>query len=750
MKNAQPMTVLLFLLLLPLLILSCEDKMEEHYNAPSWLKGSAWKVLEEKGNYSIFLKGIELAGYRPILEGKNILTVIAPDDVAFSAYLQGHNYTNIEEMPSDERNKLIGFHLLYYSYNKEQLINFRPEGDLITDDKKEINAGLYYKFRTRSNNIPTKEMDLSNGKLRTVYHLDRFVPIFSYCFFNTKKLNAETNYEYFYPNSTWNANEGFNVSNASVKEYGIIADNGYIYAVDQVVTPLETIYTELENNKDYSIFFDLYNKFSTYEYDEFLSKDYATSLGTDSLFIHRHGIDLPAIAMEWYSSDYTQIADNASKAYSVFAPDNTAIIKFFNDFWSLGEYDSIDDIDNKVIKYMILQYLYSESVAFPEEIQKGFLKNVYGMPFNFDLSAVKDKAMCVNGTFYGLNAIETPILFASVVGPAFRNKNCNYYLYMLDGSNLVTSYASQDAKYTLLLPTNEQIESTGIYLKSYTTGNVLQEETENGWTNISTTQMQEIVNIHTSTEGVEIKKTGTQVFTTQTGFNYWYVKNGGITNSASFNQILEPDNITNPFVTFTEVKNGREDWNNGKTYYYNNSELFTAESTDGLAHRLAVCNDQRYAYYAFAQLLQKANMITSTNNILGIMGSRFISFIPTNDAIKKALAEDKIPGIHAGSFDSNGNLNASSVDTNTLQSYLLSYFLLDRDNVITSYPYPKSNMKSDIYNTANIPKKIKYTDLGNSMRVQLDNGDTAHVISDFDYFPFAFNDGCFHLIDTVL
>lgn len=92
---------------------------------------------------------------------------------------------------------MIGFHLLYYSYNKNKLVNFRPEGDLITDEEMNKNAGLYYKFRTRSSNVPTMEVEASTGKRRMVYHLDRFIPVFSYRFWDTKKLDAASNYTYF-------------------------------------------------------------------------------------------------------------------------------------------------------------------------------------------------------------------------------------------------------------------------------------------------------------------------------------------------------------------------------------------------------------------------------------------------------------------------------------------------------------------------------------------------------------------------
>lgn len=71
---------LLLLLFLSSFLFSCENKMDEHYEKPAWLKGSAWEVLanEYEGRYSIFLEAAELAGFRPVLEGKGLATVMAP------------------------------------------------------------------------------------------------------------------------------------------------------------------------------------------------------------------------------------------------------------------------------------------------------------------------------------------------------------------------------------------------------------------------------------------------------------------------------------------------------------------------------------------------------------------------------------------------------------------------------------------------------------------------------------------------
>ena len=66
MRNVMnSMRYLLLLLFLSSFLFSCENKMDEHYEKPGWLKGSAWDVLanEYEGKYSIFLEAAELADF---------------------------------------------------------------------------------------------------------------------------------------------------------------------------------------------------------------------------------------------------------------------------------------------------------------------------------------------------------------------------------------------------------------------------------------------------------------------------------------------------------------------------------------------------------------------------------------------------------------------------------------------------------------------------------------------------------------
>lgn len=743
--------ILLCFMSLFLVFNSCENKMDEHYEVPDWLKGSAWDVLAERGNYSVFLKGAELSGFKPLLEGRSILTVMAPDDNAFSVYLKENGYTDISEMNKEELSKLIGFHLLYYSYNKERLVNFCPEGDLASSEDKEKSAGRYYKFRTWSSSSPTTEIDPLTEKAVTIYHLDRFIPVFSHLFFAKKEIDPKANYEYFYPGSIWSGDGGFNVSNASVNEYALLADNGYVYTIDKVLEPLETIYNEMKNRKEYSTFLDLYDDYTVYNYDKTLSTDYGASIGVDSLYLHGHGTDLPPIAMEWPVSSFQNVKSLASIGYGLFAPSNNAINKFYTDFWRTGGYESLKNVDALVMGHFIRQFVYVSSIAFPEEISRGSIVNLYGVPFNFDPYTVKDRAICVNGSFYGLDELRNPPLFESVVGPAFQYKKYVSYLYALDGSSLLNSYVSSDTEYIMLMPENDQMVASGYELRTNDTGTSLQVESENGWVDVSSSTKQDIVNMHTINGVAELKTSGTSVYPAQITFSYLFVKDGKITSNALFNQYLEPDFAgKDAFVPFKEITYNGSSWSNGKTYSYDNLTLFEPENTDGLVHALAVCNDGRYQYNSFVQLLKKAEMVSGTS-IPFLTGARIIGFIPTNEAIATAMEYDEIPGIKNGSIDSEGKITvaAENFDIKVLKEYLQSYFLRSTENIISTYPYPGSAMKSATYTTAS-GRKLQYTDNGNTLSVKLEDGQVANVIPKYDYFPFAYQDGCFHFINKIL
>ena len=772
MKIKKQLCLVMGVLLIGICLMSCTDDIsnDDHYKRPSWLRGNAYEVLQKEGNYSIFLKGIDLSGYKSIVDGNSVLTVMAPNDDAFKVFLTQKGYSTIEEMQEKSPlylKKLIAYHLIYYSYDWDKLVNFRPSaGDGATDQEKKQHAGYYYKYRTHSfDPVGQSRVKLtpnaSSDTLIHIYHYERYLPIFSDQLFKTKGIDPVYNYQYFYPHSKWNginnASGSFNVSNAQVSDKGnVITDNGYIYHVDQVLEPLNTIYDELKIRPKYSDFLNLYDTFSTYSLADDATN---TNLGYQA-YIHEHGV-LPKIAVEWPTLDYKQMDILKTQGYNIFVPSNTAIDNFFKTYWTSGcGYNSLNNLDPLILRYFIYQFFTRDNmIVFPEEIKKGKVLTYYGTPVNIDPDQVTDRVICENGTLYGMDRIDVPAIFSSVLGPALKDSTYIDYLYALSGSNLILSLASNKSCFVALIPNNQQFyySDPSMRLYSTTSGKVLQQYSDvvGDYTDLSSSAMLDIVNMHTASNISGLKMDGTQVVQTNKSFNYWYMHNGKITTNALFNQQLEPEYTGTPFVNLHEISNNGKAWNNGRAYSYDATAIFHTAAGDGLAHKLAVCNDKNYPYYLFAQLLQKSGLVdgkskTISNKILPTTDTRFIVFIPTNEAIKKNIKD--IPGCSKLKV-SNGVLSGSFSSSNKRQlaAYLCSYFITSAVSIITTYPYPGSDCHGTFHTAGSY--QIRIQDNGSQLSVNFvdaKNNNNVSVNSRYFYLPFAFNDGCFHLIDGIL
>ena len=81
MNSLRPLNIGISGILLLLIILSgCTKEFEEYYQIPEGLIGTILDVLEEDGNYTQFIKAVELVEYDDVLGKTGNFTVFAPDD----------------------------------------------------------------------------------------------------------------------------------------------------------------------------------------------------------------------------------------------------------------------------------------------------------------------------------------------------------------------------------------------------------------------------------------------------------------------------------------------------------------------------------------------------------------------------------------------------------------------------------------------------------------------------------------------
>ena len=766
------------------LMTSCQQDLadSDHYKAPDFLVGNAIEVLQKDGTYTTFLRGIELIGYNDVVSTQ-LLTVLAPTDEAFQRFLSARGYSSIDDLYAADPvfvKELITYHLIYFAMDWDKMVNFRPsDGDGATEADKTINAGMYNRFRTRCQKDMTTEYN-SAASVRDnvqVVHYDRYLTVFSEKLFTTLGLDAASNYNYFFPGSTWNPNHlsnGFNVMNAAVLDTeAVVTDNGYLYHIDQVIEPVSTIYDELSNRSDYQMFSKLFNQYKYY------GQDITESEKRGFPVYSTHFNSLPDIANEWSSSSFLDFTRNSYVSYNIIAPTDAAMNKMFSDYWEPGcGYTSVETL-NPLIQLILLNEClmvsdvngdgssYNDYMCYPAFIDNGRALSKLGTLINLPSTEFDNRLVCNNGVIFGATSMSVPGVMGSAIGPAFKDVRYLNYLYTLYGSSLIGNYSSNATNHVTLIPDTAQFRAERMRLFRETVDGV-SEYTLQQWndeagdyTNMGGGLMRNIVNMNTADEVSELPTTGTAVIETNVSYNYWFIRDGKITTNALFNQQLNPTFTDEIWYPFQEIqRGGGQSWSNGRSYAYSYPGIYQPVTAESLETELSQNNDRNYPYYCFAQLLRLSGLssdgafVTTGANTVRIEqdmnDNRFIAFVPTNDAIRDNL--NSLPGCANLNIDPNTYAISGRATQAQLAAYLLSYFIVRDRNSFTSYPYVGSSCKGEFETGGTFGLRV--VDNGTSLSITATGegaeGVSVPVVDKYYYLPFAFSDGAFQLVDGVL
>lgn len=716
---------------------SCNKELEKYYEVPGWLKGNAYELLESKENHSIFLEAVNLSGYTDVISGKGIITVMAPTDEAFKNYLSDEGYASVNDIPLDELQKLVGFHLVYYSFNKEMFADYRPEG-ISTDPDNYSDAGLHYKFRTKSSSGIEEYVDrtIASGQIdsvKKVYHKERFLPVFSSYLFDTKNIDPVYNYNYFYPGNQWNVEEdGFCAANAGIIEYELVTDNGYVYTLNKVLTPLETIHEELRNSSDFRLFNKLYDKFADFQYNESLSEDYGNG---DDLYLFYH-TELPKIASEWsYNGestlpDYADLKQLSSVANNLFAPSDEALINFYNAFWA-PYYSSIEQVGFLPVKYLLDNLVYEGSIVFPQEIEEGRITTKFGNPIQFNTSEVTFRKICANGTLYGLNSLNVPGMFKSITAPAFQNPDYRIFLHMLDQADMVLPLMTDNIEFKLFLPTDKILEDNTTIsgrrmLYQNTNANKYGEQTmmiegdDEPWVTMKTSIMDGIVKNHVAS-GLISSVGNYKIYKTLNAYQYLLVEDDNkVYSSNIFNNY--PDKPQH-FQFNSENQNGNAYDLTGET------EIALVQDNNLFKEQISKNPPPELEY--FKQMVGTAQFNTTIPPFNFMQGERFIALVPDNDVIIKYF--DQIP-----------------LNPKEMPEYLKYYFIKVAESSLSDYPFPGAGIEGELItfkNTGNGYAKLQLIDNGDKLQIIDGKG---NVINIKGVFPRIYNDGAAYVIDRLL
>ncbi|MBW8331145.1 MAG: fasciclin domain-containing protein [Prolixibacteraceae bacterium] len=449
-KQLLQMSTLAMVLLLG--VFGC-SKQQDRFDAPPWLGGSNIETLQKRGNYTIFLKLMDKAAYTiPIT--KQLFTLFVPDDEAFKAYFKSNGISSVEDLSSDQAMQLFTLHVLPNPRSRFQLIYEYLFSELQGPDGEY--ASLFFRKPTNSTTIPYKETvkyyPAMKGQELLMSTGIKLMPLFSKDYFEDFFGATDgSDYLFMYPGSKWETGHGdMNWGNAMVTESEVRTSNGFIYFIDQVVSPLQNIDEYLLNNQDkYGLYYDILQRFATY---------FPGGIDKNKNQLYIKGYNLVSNLAEEQGA-FVGDAERMKDMFTLFLPSNQVLQDYLNKT-VLKTYSSLDEVP-MITLYYILQTQIGESLGLISKISNSYF-DAFGSETVINKSDIRSARMCSNGVVYEMDKILEPNVFTCVPGTLFFEANYSTFLYALKQSGLLNRLSNPNFNVTLFAPTNAQLEAIGI------------------------------------------------------------------------------------------------------------------------------------------------------------------------------------------------------------------------------------------------------------------------------------------------
>lgn len=743
MKRKKIVGIVSFFPFLLLLIYSCEKEsaLDRYYNQEGIFSGSIYEVLESMGTYKHFLEGVDSTELSNQLKN-TLVTVVVPSDEAFDDYLSEKGYGGVSEISMEELEDLIGHHIITWPHAP---VNFESEP-------------VFFKRQSNMVARPVSKYNVISQNQRTVMAEPKYLQFYSPAMLREYGATEE-DYETL-SGTSLSLETGFNIYDAHVDSVAPFS-NGYIYFVDKVVEPRQNLDDWLLNASDYSLFSDMFNRFSIFVD----AGGYNLPVKRSNILLNRHAyrIDME-LCFEVVSDDNNSVRNTlkASSGFTVIAPKNEAFNEFidsyFEDYPQFRElmytFDktSMDVLHvENILRTIITSSMFLDRMIFPSNLasEEGVF-NYDGTNYKLKAEDIIEYAFCSNGYAYGVERFEVPRTFKSIMRPIFSKPDYSYIAEAIIYTDALAYLNDVNSNYTFLLPTNSAFNKQNIYMVDVDTYNdnyteeegiqgedatlteavFVQIDSVNG--DIDVVDKQELFSLifnHLFTEEITLTS-GTQhtmnALGYYTAYNVDSVWSGG---NMEERWVEEEDLIIEgiPEIPAPQKEYAAPYVDNGTVHVIDNL-IKKPERTLGKA--LSV----NPAYSSFRTLCENANLLAGDN--LAIYGNYTTVFVPTNSVLDQYIAEGNLP-----------------TDVEELRNFI-KYFFTEHDQFSThavdivtdthSVNTEESTEFNRVYRTIALngtPGHLEVRGLNNDFGIRVIEGENSNIIC---------SNGIIHQIDGVL
>ncbi len=455
------------------LLTGCKEEMDDIYKRPDWLAGKVFTILKEQEGFETFTRAIELTGYDTIIDVSGSYTLFAPTDGAFTRYFQEHAlYNSLEEIPINELKRIVKYHIVQNPWSKIQLQSLDVRGWIDPDDpendqpkgfkretlllEEDWVVGVGYNQRDqRVIIVDTLESDL---RRRVIQESRKYAPVFFDQYFSIYNLQPG-DYE-FYFDRPYEGGGDLYYAGAKIAGEEIFAENGFIYEIDRVVSPLrngQEIMSESGGSKSYKKFYEVVNRFPEFEFNLEKTNDQTgvdQGLAVDSLF----DLTYPELAFDIHNEKTnppkgtTGLPDNVTIRYhhGLVAPTDEAFDAFLNEYLvGEGRWGNLES-SPPYFKRIIANTHLSTNAIYPSDFDEGYYNGELDY-VKIDPSTVVEKEFGSNCTFIGVNKTIVPRAFKSVTGPVFLQRKFSTAMFAIEASEVLPALKRADKNYMLFV-----------------------------------------------------------------------------------------------------------------------------------------------------------------------------------------------------------------------------------------------------------------------------------------------------------
>lgn len=700
-------------LMLLFLCSSCKKEYNDFYSRPEGLPQPIFQQLQSRGNFTQLIALIEKAGYKETLSSAGYWTLFAPTDSAFRTYYTENNLTGAEAVDESRAREIVTFCLVYNAYKQERIADFQSNTGWVENNafrrRTAFYTGVYDAVNSQGAKIKAISSNRNNNGLLFYVDADnnnKHLPIFETGFMAAKGLTA-ADYTYFYPGSGYT---GFNVAHASVSEKDIVAENGVIHVVNRVIQALPSIDQYIGSNPKYSEFKKLLDRFMVqYVLNQSVTQKYRiVTNSSEDVFTKIFASNL---AFSLNNENFLKLQDNDAQAdaYSIFVPENDALLTYINEVL-LQYYPSVEALPANVLFDFVNAHLWRTAV-WPSKFSTTF--NVVGEEARFNASAdVTDKKVLSNGIFYGTNKVQQANVFSSVYGKAYLNPDYSIMTSLLN-LDLKFQISNIRQKYTLFLADNAAFNAAGFFVDPTVSNNVNEQ-----WRYIppgggaqltgssALVRLQRILNMHVVPQQDITSGISFSVGQTNAG-DFLTIENNEVKGSGNL-QFAQP-----ALITKTDKAA------NGSVHYIDKLITFT-ERTIG-KHLESFAASTSSPYNSFWQYLRNSPIYNATTGeIVQIAAGTFYTFfIPDNAAVQAAVDAGLLPFTVSGGRRI-PNFRPTSLTERDMVSSFIYYHILNKKNIAsnglesgtfeTMYKFPNGDPSTLFVNNSS-PNTITVNDM---------------------------------------